>query len=229
MLTRLEVKGVTADAVVLEGLGVVFGSIDRVGEYFDHDTDFWEGAMPAKIPVMFEHGRDPDVGRRILGFVQKLEKTPLGLKMRLVLDRAGDLAADIVRKVQAGALGLSTGSVAHLTQRAGAKITSWPIFELSLTENPAEILTMDLHQVKSLPVLNHRLRHLQYEKLIDECWDCIAKYSDYETRRWWGLMADILEMQQEEEDKAYHARLQRAGKLTKRLNQLEGTEWQQSV
>ena len=111
--------------------------------------------------------------------------------------------------------------MSHLVQRAGAQIVSWPIFELSLTEHPAEPLTMSLQQVKSLQLLDWRIRDIQRQMIVHQCWENVGRFRDPETKRWFELLADIIELEGEIERDKRMADLQRAGRLTKRLRELE--------
>jgi HK97 family phage major capsid protein len=57
-------------------------------------------------------------------------------------------------------LGWSSGSIAHLTQRANGIIKSWPIVEFSLTPTPAEPRTLGVERIKALAELDPSLKAL---------------------------------------------------------------------
>jgi HK97 family phage prohead protease len=112
---------------------------DITAEFFDAATDFGT-ALPAKLGLYYQHGFDPTIGRRRLGHAE-VKAEDDGLWFETQLDLADRYQARIYQLAQAGRLGASSGAVKHLVQKepAGkaARITSWPLGEVSLTPSPA--------------------------------------------------------------------------------------------
>jgi len=135
---------------------VVFGGSDLAKTFFTPNTKFfWDGVE--RRPVLYHHGLDPEIGRRVLGAgwerkgidsVGMWVETQLG--MRDAYERAIFLMA------QAGKLGLSSGSAPHMVeQKASGEITAWPIVEGSLTPTPMEPRIV-VQPLRSLPVVSLR-------------------------------------------------------------------------
>ncbi|NJO07453.1 MAG: phage major capsid protein [Chloroflexaceae bacterium] len=61
-----------------------------------------------------------------------------GLFFEVELERHAAYIADVLRLIERGALGFSTGALAHLVERAGGTVKRWIIGELSLTPTPCE-------------------------------------------------------------------------------------------
>ena len=221
---ELEVKSVAGDVITLEGWPVLFDSIDVSGEYFSADTDFVDELRPEKLPVLYEHGSDPNVGPKVLGHVAELRKSPVGLWAKMVIDNAGELADDIIRWVQQGKLGLSSGTIGYLMRRAGSKISRWPLVEVSLTRSPAEPATMSLaFAMKSgLWDVDYTLRAMKRAQLVDQLWEFVGKAKDPDERRAWELRADLLELEGDIERMQHERKLERKSRLIKRLRELEG-------
>jgi hypothetical protein len=138
------------------GYGVVFGGHDLDGEEFTPDTDYQLGLVPSK-PVFYDHAQR-DV-KHPLGTVDNTKADEDGIWIEAELDRSRKYVDHVMALVHAGRLGWSSGSIAHLAQREGGTIKTWPIVEFSLTPTPAEPRTLGVNELKSLiellPELNH--------------------------------------------------------------------------
>lgn len=139
----------TDDTLVIGGWGVVFGGQDLEGDEFTTETDFWLDRLPGPKPVLFEHSFDPVLGLKVLGQA-RVEVRDDGLWVEAQLERHHQYVEQIRRLVEAGALGWSSGAVAHLVRRDGNIIKCWPIVEFSLTPVPAEPRTLGVQELKSL-------------------------------------------------------------------------------
>ena len=220
---ELSIKSVTDDTVVLEGNAIVWDSVDLSGEFFGRDVDLYDAFLPERVPILWEHARE-GIGAKILGYAEKLTRTDIGLRARLVLDGLGDLRDTVVDLVRKGQLGLSSGSVAHLTKRDGNRIVRWPLAEISLTTRPMEPGTMSLEfAMKSgLWDVDYTLRAMKRAQLVDELWEFVGKAKDPDERRAWELRADLLELEGDIERMQHERKLERKSRLIKRLRELEG-------
>jgi HK97 family phage major capsid protein/HK97 family phage prohead protease len=135
-MVGLVIKSVTPTHAVVAGYGVVFGGVDLTGETFTGETDFRLDLVPRKL-VLYDHGLDEPL-RDEIGTVLDVRQDERGLWVEAQLDRRAAYVDQVLDLVQQGALGYSSGSVAHLVRREGPVIKSWPIVEFSLTPTPAE-------------------------------------------------------------------------------------------
>lgn len=138
-------KSLDAGAAVVAGYGVVFGEADLTGETFTPETDYALNYVPAKW-VMYDHGMG-DVPSA-LGQVLSVKRDEMGLWVEAQLDRSRRYVDQVLKLVEQGALGWSSGSIAHLVRRDGGVIKSWPIVEFSLTPTPAEPRTLGVTRIK---------------------------------------------------------------------------------
>ena len=131
------------------GYLVLFGDEtkrDLEGEYFTPDTDFGDIKQTA---VYYQHGQDPDLGRRVIGS-GVWEVKDAGVWLEAQLDLRDEYDQAIMQLVEAGKLGWSSGTAGYLTERTYGKITRWPLaLDASLTPTPAEPRTMAM-SLKSL-------------------------------------------------------------------------------
>lgn len=143
------VKMLSADDNVIRigGYGVVFGGRDLDGETFTPDTDYQLDLVPRK-PVLFDHAQR-DI-KSALGHVDDVKADDTGLWVEAELERNRDYVEQVMALVQAGALGWSSGTAAHLARREGGVIKSWPVIEWSLTPTPAEPRTLGVDFIKSI-------------------------------------------------------------------------------
>ena len=141
------IKSITDDTITVAGWGVVFGGNDLDGEQFTRDTDLMLDLVPVK-PVLYDHGQR--TVKHFLGKVTKAEVSDEGVWVEAELDRHADYVDHVMRLVEKGALGWSSGSVGHLTRREGGVIKAWPVVEWSLTPTPAEPRTVGVEVIKSM-------------------------------------------------------------------------------
>jgi|GEM_PF-2269131 len=137
------------DDYIIKGRGVVYGGVDLTQDRFTADTDFG-GSRPFEgMPVFYDHALGGIKSQ--IGTVKAWTPTDDGIDVEIELDRRHKYAADVMKLVEAGALGLSTGAVSHLVVRqpikGGYEIKRWHVAEISLTPEPAEPRTIT--EVKS--------------------------------------------------------------------------------
>jgi len=137
------------DSATIGGYGVVFGGHDLEGETFTPETDYDLGLVPHK-PLLYDHSYNDKIGAKRLGIVKAIDPREAGLWIEAELQKHEAYVSEVLKLVEAGALGLSSGSVAHLTRREGGVIKSWPIVEFSLTATPAEPRTIGVQRLKAL-------------------------------------------------------------------------------
>ena len=136
------IKATRTDAgVTLGGYLVTFGGADVDGEYFADDTDFGIDES-GTVGVYFHHGLAPKFGKRRVSKAA-LRKDDFGIFAETVLAERDEYERFIISLAEAGKLGWSSGTAAHLMERetqpdGRTKITRWPIAEASLTHTPAE-------------------------------------------------------------------------------------------
>jgi HK97 family phage major capsid protein len=142
---------------VVGGYGVVFGGKDLVGDTFTKDTNFMLDLVPNK-PAMYDHGMT--AVKNFLGSVpnDNIKADDKGLWVEMQINRAAEYADEVLKLIESGALGYSSGSVPHLVQRAQKSITQWPIVEFSLTPTPAEPRTIGVERIKSLAEQDERFK-----------------------------------------------------------------------
>lgn len=125
--------------MALEVLGLPFG-VDRQGQVFDADTDI--GLAPGdEVPAYYYHGfaeraakSVPRIGRAIYDRVDAA-----GHWFKVILDAASAKAQAIYEDAKAGMARASSDSSGHFVRPFGivgkpGKVTSWPIFALSLMD-----------------------------------------------------------------------------------------------
>lgn len=114
---------------------------DLAGEFFTKSTDF--GVDPGDpLPVYYQHGMDPQLGRRRLGKAIVKEVDDVGVWIEAQLQMRDEYERAIYGMIEAGKLGWSSGAASHLVDRQRAskstQITYWQLAEASLTPTPAE-------------------------------------------------------------------------------------------
>jgi len=162
-MTDLSVKFVEGNPDLIEGWLAPFGGPaalggkDLQGEFFSAKTDWaleWFGDW--QRPLLYQHGLDDAIKIEVVGRI-KVEKRAKGLWMQAQLDAAHEYHDEIASLVAAKALGASSGSLAHLVQRASktGEILRWPLIEGSLTPTPANPDAQMGYSVKSTDALAH--------------------------------------------------------------------------
>lgn len=115
---------------------------DLIRDFFTSETEFFieDGA---RLPVLFEHGFDPNVKRARLGYVTVNRKSE-GLYVEGSVDLTTEHGKSIYKRVEADELYWSSGAAGHMVERRkvdNAKshwIAMWGLAEASLTDSPAE-------------------------------------------------------------------------------------------
>jgi HK97 family phage major capsid protein len=143
----LEIKQLTDDYAIVAGYGIVFGGQDLQGDSFTSETDF-RLDMVANKPVFYDHTLEEP--QHELGHVVKVVADEYGLWVEAQLDRFRAYVSEVLRLVEQGALGWSSGSVGHLVRREAGVLKSWPIVEFSLTPVPCEPRTVGVQRVKAI-------------------------------------------------------------------------------
>jgi HK97 family phage major capsid protein len=122
---------------------VIFGGEDLTGDFFDADTDYDLEDGQGKATVLYHHGMDATLKRRKLGRAD-LRVDDVGVWMEAQLALRDDYERALYGMIEAGKMGLSSGTAPHLVEREqqanGAnKITRWPLgLDASITPIPAE-------------------------------------------------------------------------------------------
>ena len=124
-------------------------SPDLTGDYFDAKTDFDFDDGDARTGY-YNHGLDIKIGNTKIGKA-KLSVDDVGVWLEGQITLRGEYADAVMKLVDAGELGLSSGALSHLVRREKATksvnyVTHWPLGEWSLTPTPAEPRT----QVQSI-------------------------------------------------------------------------------
>ena len=127
------------------GYLVRFGTADETdltGDYFTAETDFDLDDGTGKSTVLYHHGLDETLKRRKLGRAD-LRLDDAGVWMDAQLKLRDDYDRAIYGMVEAGKMGLSSGTAPHLVEREpmgkAQHITRWPLgLDASITPIPAE-------------------------------------------------------------------------------------------
>lgn len=192
MRTKLFIKSIDDDTAVVAGYGVVYGGRDLEGETFEKDTDLMLDLVPEK-PLMYDHGLDV---KNFLGKVLSTEPDDIGVWVESEIDRHKEYAGEVLRLVEKGVLGYSSGSVGHLVERLGNVIKRWPVVEFSLTPTPAEPRTLSVDRIKAIaaeyPQFTELLPEAEAEARKgaeavdqdDETDDADKQIQDQEERKW---------------------------------------------
>ena len=154
MDNTVAIKAETDDSITLAGWGVVYGGEDLQGTRFTKATDFWLDRLGRSKVVLYDHGFDEAVAKNVIGEAS-IDEREDGLWVEAQLAKHSRYVQQISKLAQAGALGWSSGAVAHLVEAdADADevyvYKSWPIVEFSLTPTPAEPRTLGVEQIRSL-------------------------------------------------------------------------------
>jgi len=146
----MEAKSITSSIkaigdYALQGRGIVYGGADLVGDTFTKATDLGETRSFVGMPVYYDHALGGLKSQ--IGEVKAWTPDAEGIEVEIEIDRRHRYADQVMKLVQSGALGLSTGALSHLVVRDGGEIKRWIVGEISLTPTPAEPRT--LTEVKS--------------------------------------------------------------------------------
>lgn len=112
---------------------------DLQGDFFTPETElgFYEA-----LPVLYHHGQDKTVGRRVIGR-GVVKRDDIGLWVEAQLAMRDEYEKYIYSLAEKGKLGWSSGAVSHMVEReqkaVGVQwIKTWWVAEASLTPTPAE-------------------------------------------------------------------------------------------
>ena len=131
----------TDDTRTIEGL-ISFSGQDRgrdsYGTRFSARTDWGLGLHPTGLPVLYEHGFDPDFGLAPLGFTSptaSFRTDSDGVWVQMQLDKRHQYYESRIKPLlEAGGLGISQGSAEHSVRFAkDGECLAWPLHEVSLT------------------------------------------------------------------------------------------------
>lgn len=111
---------------------------DLTGDFFDTKTAIH---APDVLPVLYQHGFDKQIGKRIIGNA-KTGQDDVGLWIEAQLNLRDEYEKAVYALAEKGKVGWSSGALSHLVEREeegkASRITSWFIGEASLTPTPAE-------------------------------------------------------------------------------------------
>jgi HK97 family phage major capsid protein len=145
-------KTLDAEHGRIGGYLVVWGSAaqpDLQGEYFTAETELGLDWYDQR-PVLYHHGLDGNLKAAVIGVIDTLRRDATGLWAEAQLDLRKRYVRAVLRLVEQGALGWSSGSLPHLVEVAvDGAIRRWPIIEGSLTPTPAEPRHTNVHTLKS--------------------------------------------------------------------------------
>lgn len=157
-MTMHPLKFVDGSDNIIEGLAIPFGGPlngkDLDGEFFTAETNFCLDWFPTR-PLLYDHGLDSTLKTSVAGKTVGQEQTDTGVWARVQLDIRNRYLRAIQELVQQGAVGFSSGAMAHLVQiDKSGEIKQWPWVELSVTPTPANPEAI-AYTVKSLQALEH--------------------------------------------------------------------------
>jgi HK97 family phage major capsid protein len=114
---------------------------DLEAEYFDANTNF---GPHKSTPVLYQHGADRRMGKRILDDDAALRPDEVGVWIEAQLELRDAYERFIYEQAVAGKMGWSSGTAAHLVEKEKTKgkvtrISAWPLgLDASITPTPAE-------------------------------------------------------------------------------------------
>jgi len=140
------------------GYGIVFGGRDLEGETFTKTTDYMIDLVPRKL-VFYDHAQQLN---HKIGTVSNddIIVDDTGLWIQAQLDKSAQYVDGVLKLIDEGVIGWSSGSVAHLARRDNGVIKTWPIVEFSLTPTPAEPRTLGVDRIKAMAESDPSLKAL---------------------------------------------------------------------
>jgi len=117
------------------------GDTDIDGDFFTEDTDY---GTRKTTTVLYHHGQDQTLGRRVLDAEAEMKMDDTGVWVEAQLDRRDQYEEAIYQMAKAGKLGWSSGTASHLVEReraakGGYHVKSWHLgVDASLTPTPSE-------------------------------------------------------------------------------------------
>lgn len=134
------------DTVTIGGYGIIFGGRDLAGDTFTVKTDFNLDVVP-NVPTYYDHAQNVLKDRIGTSVVKTIDK--VGVFFETELAKSNQYIKQILKLIDTGVLGYSTGAVSHLVDREGGEIKNWPMYEISLTATPAEPRTIGVEHIKA--------------------------------------------------------------------------------
>ncbi len=145
-------KAINAAEGRVGGYLVVWGNPqqrDLQGEYFSPESELGLDWYDQR-PVLYHHGLDGNMKAAVIGVIDRLKADATGVWAEAQLDLRQRYVRTVLKLVEKGILGWSSGSLPHLVDVANdGHIKRWPIVEGSLTPTPAEPRRTDVHTLKS--------------------------------------------------------------------------------
>ena len=145
-------KAINAAEGRVGGYLVVWGNPqqrDLQGEYFSPESELGLDWYDQR-PVLYHHGLDGNMKAAVIGVIDRLKADTTGVWAEAQLDLRQRYVRTVLKLVEKGILGWSSGSLPHLVDVANdGHIKRWPIVEGSLTPTPAEPRRTDVHTLKS--------------------------------------------------------------------------------
>ena len=171
----------------VKGYLVRFGKPDDTdleGDYFTKNTDFGRPLKDGQkfaLNLYYHHGQDKVIGTKSIG-TGFVKMDSVGLWYEAQVDMNDEYNKMIMKLVEEGKLGFSSGAAAHMVERKSygnsSEISRWNIAEASLTPRPAEYRNLavvkSLEEMETKPYFDSRGRWIPkkpYEKNGEEEYD----------------------------------------------------------
>jgi len=132
VVSALAVKAVDGQERIIEGYAATW-DVDDEGEVFDREA-FKSGlARYLQRPVLlFQHGRNPNIGRSPIGKVLEARLDDVGLWVRAQVFKANQAADAVWNLIQQGIQHFSVGALEKAVRKLGQRIVEWPLVEISI-------------------------------------------------------------------------------------------------
>lgn len=122
---------------------------DLTGEFFTPQTELGLDWYTQR-PMLYHHGLDGSVKSTVIGVIDTLKTDQVGVWAEAQLNMRNQYVEQVLKLIQKGILGWSSGSLPHLVEVAGnGEIKRWPICEGSATPTPAEPRRTGIATIKS--------------------------------------------------------------------------------
>lgn len=148
---KLSIKEADNGDLHLQGYGIIFDSLDLDGEKFTKETNFLTDSIGPVIPVLWSHNTKEIKGIIGQATINTIDET--GVLFDIIINRSNKYLTLVKQLVSMGRVGLSTGALPQTIEKDGNVIKQWQVGEISLTETPAEFLTLTLQEVKEFSQL----------------------------------------------------------------------------
>ena len=146
--------------------GGPFNGRDTYRTYFSARTDWGLDLHPEGVPILYNHGFDPDFGLRPIGRsapTATFRSDADGLWVQAEIDKRHQYYETRVRPLlDKGALGASQGSAEHSVRIDGktGEVKAWPLGEISLTpteSNPWNMVAARSAETARLLIVGERI------------------------------------------------------------------------